>query len=210
MSHKPTTTEQFVDIADIQGTLVLMKDGSLRSLIQVNSVNFDLKSQDEQMGIIRGFQDFLNALDFPLQVIINSRKLDISKYLNFLTELEQKTTIELLKVQVTEYAKFIKGLTDLANIMKKRFYVVIPYYALEVAPKSNAGMLDKVKELFSSSANAPTLTPENVAKYEEQINQRISVVMAGLTPLGMEAKVLAEKDLMDLYYEYYNPGQELH
>lgn len=206
----PNSTRDFVEINDIRGPLVLMHDGSLRAIVEVESVNFDLKSQDEQIGIIRGYQDFLNSLDFPLQIVASSRKLDISKYLKLVDDLAAQTTKELMKVQLTEYSRFIKGLTELASIMRKRFYVVVPYYAVEAEVQTGkGGVLGTLKGIFKEASPHTSLTDAEVAKYQAQIDQRISIVMAGLTPLGVKAKVLEGKDLLETYYEYYNPGEEL-
>lgn len=208
MSKTPSSTVQFVDIADVRDILVLLKDGSLRAVIEVESVNFDLKSNDEQIGILRGYQDFLNALDFPLQIVINSRKLDITGYLALLDAAGQQQTNELLQTQVTEYSRFIKGLSELANIMTKRFFVIVPYYAIEETKTQGNGIGGKLKALFGSAKTTTVLNDENVAKYREKIEQRISVVMAGLNPLGVQTRILQQEELLNMYYGYYNPGQK--
>lgn len=209
MATKTPTTTQFVDIADIHDMLVLLKDGSLRAIVEVESVNFDLKSNDEQIAIIRGFQDFLNALDFPLQIVVSSRKLDITAYLAIVDEVAGKQTNELLKVQTNEYARFIKGLSELANIMTKRFYVVIPYHTVEAAAQTNTSVKDRFKSLFGTTKNATALTDEDVQKYRSHLEQRMSVIMAGLNPLGLQTRILSQAELSPLYYEYYNPGQKI-
>src|SRR3989344_3888543 len=127
------STQRFVEVAHVRETLVLLRDGSLRSLVAIESINFDLKGNDEQIGIIRGFQDLLNALDFPLQIVVNSRKLDLTAYSEMLQETESKLTNDLLKIQMAEYGRFIKGLAELANIMSKTFFVVVPFHAIEAA-----------------------------------------------------------------------------
>lgn len=207
----PNSTRDFVEINDIRGPLVLMHDGSLRAIVQVESVNFDLKSQDEQVGIIRGYQDFLNSLDFPLQIVASSRKLDITPYLKIVDDLAAQTTSELMKVQLTEYSRFVKGLTELASIMHKRFFVIVPYHAVDAELKKDAGGLaGKIKGIFAIAKPNVELSDDEVAKYEPQIDQRISIVMAGLTPLGVKTRVLEGQELLETYYEYYNPGETLH
>lgn len=204
-----TPTTNFVEIADIQGSLVLLKDGSLRSLIAIESVNFDLKSNDEQVGIIRGFQDFLNALDFPMQIVINSRRLDLKPYLAMLETAKAPLTNELLRMQMDEYTKFIKGLAELAHIMSKTFFVAIPYYSVEAVKDTGTGVLGKFKSIISSGHQMRKLDETEVQKYQPQIEQRVAIVMSGLTPLGMKAKLLGQKELLNLFYAYYNPGQLL-
>lgn len=193
----------------MRGPLILLKDGSLRSVVSVESINFDLKSNDEQTGIIRGFMDFLNALDFPLQIIINSRKLDLTSYLAMLKDVEAQITNELLKIQMAEYGRFIKGLADLANIMSKTFFIVIPYHAIEGVKEQGKGIGGKLKALFGSTKHEKALTDEDVQKYQSKIEQRIAVVMAGISPLGAKTKVLDQPELLNLLYAYYNPGQTL-
>ncbi len=208
MATQPSTTN-FVEIADIQGSLVLLKDGSLRSLIGVESVNFDLKSNDEQIGIIRGFQDFLNALDFPLQIVINSRRLNLTPYLAMLETAKSPLANELLRMQMDEYTKFIKGLSELAHIMSKTFFVSIPYYSVEDVKDTGKGIGGKIKSIFSSGHHMRKLAEADVQKYQPQIEQRVAIVMSGLTPLGMKAHLLGQEELLNLFYAYYNPGQLL-
>lgn len=209
--HKKTklpNTSDFIDIADIRDTLLILKNGSLRSLVEVSSMNFELKSNDEQVAIIQAFQNFINSIDFPLQIVIRSSKLDINPYLKSLGELMDQQPNELLRIQVTEYTRFVGGLTELANIMSKKFYIVIPFYAVE-APKTKAGVLDTVKSLFAPSKFIRSLSDEELENYKVQINQRVDVVMAGIGGLGLESKLLNREELLNLFYTYYNPGQQL-
>ena len=196
----PATT-RFVDIADIKDTIVLMKDGSLRSLLEVQSVNFDLKSNDEQVAILRGFQDFLNAVDFPLQIVVRSRKLDIGPYLEFIATATASLTNELLKIQAEEYSRFIKGLTELASIMKKNFYISIPFHGSEVRAKGGIGQ--QLKSLFGFSSPAQQITPEDLEHYKTQISQRISVINSGLGPLGIKITELGQDQLIALFTSSY-------
>ncbi len=209
MAKKPkiSNTTQFIDIADIQQELVLLKNNSLRAVVEVRSVNFDLKSNDEQIGIIRGFQDFLNALDFPLQIAVQSRKLDIKNYLDSLSRIEVQQFNDLLRLQIKEYQRFIKGLAELANIMRKRFFVVVPYYEIESVKEQSKGIGAKLKSLFAASQPSQKLTKEIIEKYRPQLEQRIGVIIGGLGPLGLQGKILNEAELTQLYYGYYNPEQ---
>ncbi len=202
------TTRDFIEIADIRDTVVILKNGSLRSVLDVSSINFDLKSQDEQNAIVQGFQSFVNYVDFPLEITISSKRLDIGAYLKSLEGLEKTTTNELLKVQLTEYSRFIKGLTDLANIMSKKFYVTVPFYIIETA-KTKKGFLDGVKNLFNSQKSSAVISDAELETYKAQLNQRISVVMGAITSLGLSGTLLNTDELRNLYYSYYNPGQHL-
>jgi type IV secretory pathway VirB4 component len=201
-------SQDFIEIADIKNSLVLLKDGSLRSVIEVESVNFDLKSNDEQSAIVAGYQNFLNSIDFPLQIVINSRKLNMANYVKYLKDIEPTVKSDLLRMQLGEYGKFVQGLAELANIMTKRFFVVIPYYSVETA-KQSKGVMSSVKSFFSSASHhMQELSLEDIKKYEAQVEQRIGVVIAGLSPLGVTAKVLKDQELIDVYQRYYNLGQE--
>ncbi len=206
---KNQTTKDFVQLAEIRDTVLVLKDGSLRSVVEIGSINFELKSADEQTAIIQGFQGFLNSIDFPLQIIVNSRKLDISPYLKSLDGLTESLKNELLKIQAAEYARFIKGLTELTNIMAKKFYIVVPFHVIEVVSPTKAGFFSAIKSVVSPSKFVRTLTEEELENYKVQIGQRIEVIIEGLSGLGLQTKTLAGDGLMNLFYSYYNPGQHL-
>lgn len=202
------STKDFVSIADIKDTVLILKNGSLRSIIEVSSMNFELKSSDEQIAIIQAFQNFLNATDFPLQIVVNSRRLDINPYLKSLDALLENQLNELLKIQVVEYTRFVRGLTELGNIMAKKFYVVVPFYAIE-APPTKTGFLPAIKSLFAPTQFSRTLTDQELETYKIQLNQRIDVALEGISGMGLETKILSGEELLNLYYGYYNPGHQL-
>jgi len=206
---KNQTTKDFVRIAEVRDTILVLKDGSLRSVIEVSSINFELKSADEQTAIIQGFQGFLNSIDFPLQITANSRKLDIDPYLKSLDGLTESLKNELLKIQAAEYARFIKGLTELTNIMAKKFYIVVPFHIIEAVSPTGSGFFGALKSVVSPSKFIKTLTEEELENYKVQLGQRIEVVAEGLSGLGLQTKTLAGNELMNLFYSYYNPGQHL-
>ncbi len=206
---KAKTTKDFVAVSDIRDSILILKDGSLRSIIEVGSMNFELKSGEEQIAIIQNFQGFLNSIDFPLQIVINSRKLDIGPYLKSLDLLGENLKNELLKIQAAEYTKFIKGLTELANIMAKKFYIVVPFYAVEVATKTTGGFLSALKSIIIPEKFARTLTDEELETYKIQLTQRIEVINGGLRGLGLDTKTLDKDQLINLFYSYYNPGANL-
>ena len=197
------STKSFVEVSDIRDSVVLLKDGSLRSVVEVESINFELKSNDEQVAVLRGFQDFLNSIDFPLQIIINSRRLDIKPYLTELATLEGGLSNELLKVQLGEYTRFITMLSELAHIMTKRFFLVIPYYQIEAPGVAAAGVKDRLKGFFGGSKRVDGLSDELVKQYQGYLEQRISVILSGLSPLGIEGKVLGHDELIAIYKDYY-------
>ncbi|MEK7507415.1 MAG: hypothetical protein AAB585_02675 [Patescibacteria group bacterium] len=207
-NKQPPSTRDFVQIADIRETVLILKNGSLRSILEVNSMNFELKSADEQVAIVRAFQNFLNAVDFPVQIAVSSRKLDINPYLKSLDEVIEKQENELLRIQAVEYTRFVRGLTELVNIMSKKFYIVVPFYVIEsLAGKTS--FFDALKSIFAPSKFLKTLSDEELETYKTQLNQRIDIIIEGIGGMGLGAKLLDKDEMMSLFYQYYNPGHSL-
>lgn len=198
------STKQLVGIANIIDNIVLLKNGSLRSVIEVTAINFELRSEGEQIAILQNFQRFINSIDFPLQIVVNSRKLNIDEYLKLVEASSSELTNELLKIQATEYGKFIRELSDLSNIMSKKFYIVIPFYVFE-AP-SKAGITQSIKSIFKPSTVAKELTPEQLETYRSQLLQRTELIFDGLVGMGLKTRTLEKNDLMNLFYGLYNPS----
>lgn len=199
------STLQFVEVADVKDDFLILKNGTLRAVLEVNSINFELRSQDEQTAILNRFQEFLNALDFPIQILVNARKLNIKLYLESLEELIKASENELLRIQTVEYSRFIKGLVELTNIMSRRFFVVIPFYFIEAATKE--GILKGLGSIFKSSAESiQKLSDEQFQSYAGQLRQRIGLVEAGLSSMGIRARQLNREELVNLFYQIYNPG----
>ena len=197
-------TKQFVEISEIRGPLVLAKDGSIRAIVECASVNFELKSSDEKNALIAAFQRYVNLIDFPMQIVINSQRLDISKYISYLEENIQKAPNELLRMQASEYKKFILGLTELNEIVSKHFYVVVPYYKTEMSV-TKVGLDERLRNVFKSKSQQTILSNEELEKYVEQLDQRVAMTRSGLEQMGIKTKVLAEDELVSLYKSYYDP-----
>lgn len=195
------STQQYLDIAEIKENTIVMKDGTLRSVLLVSSINFALKSEDEQNAVIDSYVRFLNNLNFTLQIVIQSRELDIDNYLQYLKEKEKEQTNKLLKVQTGDYIEYIKELTSLGKIMNKRFYIIVPYNPLS----------DKRKGFFSLISEA--LKPATIIKlkektfrqYQEMLERRIDSVVGGLESMGVAVARLDTQSLIELYYKTYNP-----
>jgi hypothetical protein len=164
-------------------------------------VNFALKSEDEQTAIIQGYQSFLNSLDFPLQIVIQSRQLNIQSYLDKLTEIEKNQTNDLLKMQTGEYKQFIRELVELGEIMGKRFYVVVPY---DPTSDKQKGFSARAKELLSPTTII-RLSQERFRQRRHELMQRVEHVIGGLNSLSLEVAVLDTQSLIELYYNTYNP-----
>lgn len=205
--EKTSDTKKFVEIEDIRDRAVILRDGSLRGILEVGSINFELKSLDEQTAIISYFQSFLNGLDFSLQIAVISRKLNINNYLAILEQKKEIETNELMKIQTADYIRFIKGLTELTNIMTKKFYVIVPYYVQELGIQKQ-GLVGSLKSLLSPSRVVKKLSLEQFDEYQRQLLQRIEVVGAGLGALGLTPRIVEEKELKQIFLGLYNPREK--
>ncbi len=197
----PNATQQFVPVKEIRNGVIILKDGSYRGVLICSSINFGLKSAEEQHAITLGFQSFLNTLDFSIQIVINSRRMDLRPYLALLEgkSAEQKT--ELMRVQLHEYIEFVRSFTDQANIMTKSFYVIVPY-----APRFSAA--SSVGFLRRGGAPAPSAAAEtSFAEDQAQLEQRLTLVGAGLAGVGVRAVSLGTEEEIELLYRAFNPGE---
>jgi len=197
------STEQLVPITDIREGVVILKNGSLRMILEVSSINFELRSGDEQIAILQGFQRFLNSVDFPLQIVVGSRELNIDSYLKAIDGIIESAENELLKIQASEYSRFIKELSSLSNIMSKKFYVVIPFYVYETPTKT--GVIQSLKGVLSPKEISKELTDDQFNTYKNQLLQRAELVYGGLVGLGLKIRALEDEEIKKLYYELYNP-----
>ncbi|MBX4211442.1 MAG: hypothetical protein KW806_01450 [Candidatus Yanofskybacteria bacterium] len=202
-----TGTKQLIDIKEVRDSVLVMRNGSLRMVIEVSAINFELRSEEEQTAILQNFQRFLNSIDFPVQIVVNSRRFDISEYIKTISEAAGQLTNELLKAQAVEYGKFIEELSKLSNIMSKKFYIVVPFYVIEVA--KGKGIFDSVRNLLKSSPKDQSLPEEKLQAYKTQLLQRADLVFDGLVGLGLKTRILEDQEIMQLFYELYNPGGKL-
>jgi len=199
MAISAKSAQEFVPIREIQNDTVIMKDGSLRALIICSSINFALKSEDEKTAVLGQFQNFLNSLDFSIQISMQSRRLDIKPYIELLAQKEDVQTNDLMKVQLHEYMNFIKELTTKINIMEKSFFVVVLYIPASLSIKKG-GML--------SFGKKETFTEKNVSfvAHKSQLDERVSFVTQGIQGTGVKAQRLDTEALIELYYTTFNPG----
>ncbi|HVY67288.1 MAG TPA: hypothetical protein VHA30_00090 [Patescibacteria group bacterium] len=193
-------TQSFLRIAEIKSDTVVMDDGTLRAILSVSSTNFDLKSLDEQNSIIFNFQRFLNSLEFPVQILMQSRKMEIGGYLEKLKSMAEKQTNELLRVQTVEYVEFISRLIENASIMNKNFFVIVPLgeSILPAAP----GFFSKF--LGNGKAKEVAQRIENFEKAKEKLDIRVSSVLANLSGIGIRGERLRTEEVIQLYYNSYN------
>ena len=199
------STENLVPITDIREGVVILKNGSLRMVLKVSYINFELRSADEQVAILQGFQRFLNSSDFPLQTVISSRKLNIDTYLKTVDQIAESTNNELMKIQAMEYSRFVKELSSLSNIMSKKFYIVLPFYVYETPGKT--GLAQSLKGMLKPKEVAKEMTNEQFNTYKNQLLQRAELAYGGLVGLGLKIRILEDEELKKLYYELYNPGK---
>ena len=195
------STQKYLDISEVRGDAIVLKDGTLRAVLLVSSVNFSLKSEEEQNASIGAYTQFLNGLDYPLQITIQSRKLNLSAYLNDLDVRFKEQTNELLKSQMAEYIDFIKELVDLGDIMTKKFYVVVPYNPMG---DKKRGFFRRLSEILSAGSII-RLKREHFEAYREQLFRRADNVMGALSSMGLRAVPLRYESLIELLYNSYNP-----
>jgi hypothetical protein len=205
MAAAPSTTQNFVPIQEIRDGVIILKSGGMRAIVLATSLNFALKSSDEQGAILMQFQNFLNSLDFPLQIFIQSKKLDIRPYLALLEDRYKEQVTELMKIQVREYVEFIKTFVDSTNIMSKSFFAVIPY-----DPPIMTGSKNPIVSAFpgkkKGSAEQNKSDEERFQEYKSQLEQRVAVVEQGLVRCGVRAAELGTEEVVELFYKIFNPG----
>lgn len=199
-NQQGVSSQKYLEISEIRDNVVVMKNGSLRAVLMVSSINFALKSIDEQDAIIYRYQSFLNSLDFSIQIVVNSRQLNIDTYLDVLREEEKKQTNDLLRMQISSYIEYINGLVKMANIVTKTFYIVVPFSLVE----SKGG---SIKSKISSVTNASQImaSRESFEKYRDQLFQRVDHVVENLSGAGLRMTMLNTQELIELYYTVYNP-----
>lgn len=197
------STQQLVDIEAIREGVVVLKSGTMRAVLMCSSVNLALKSQDEQDALIFQYQNFLNGLDFPIQFSIHSRKLDITDYISDLKETLKAQDNELLRIQTEEYIDFIQSFVGMQNIMSKTFAVIIPYSIGEDAKQSIGDRLFGGKK----SSSFVHMSDEEFLKYKNQLWQRVENVVSGLRAFGVRALPLDNSELVELFFDLYNPGE---
>ncbi len=197
---KQTATQDFVPVKEIRDGIVILKDDSLRAVVMVSSLNFSLKSADEQEAILGQFQNFLNSLDFSAQIFVQSRRLDIRPYIAMMEERIKEQVNELIKIQTHEYVEFIKNFTENTNIMSKNFFVIVPYRPTVITGKK--GLFN-----FGKSDKKTSFSDESFEENRSQLEQRISVVEQGLTRAGLRLVRLGTEETMELLYKMLNPGE---
>ena len=200
-----SSTHQFIEVKEIKDNVAILRNGGLRLALMVSSINFGLKSEQEQEAVIAHFQDFINSLDWSIEILVQSRSLDLSDYLKFLNERAVLQTNELLKIQTAEYVSFIQELVKLTNVMSKFFYVIV-----SVTPSVNiepGGWLDKL--LSRGKKGKENKADLNFETKKNELTQRADQITGLLGTMGLKALPLAGEELIELLYTSYNPGSAI-
>jgi len=190
------STQQFLEIEQIREGVFVLKNKSLRGAIMVSSLNFTLKSEDEQSAIIYQFQNFLNSLDFSIEIVVQSRRLNITGYLDKLKDLEKAQKNELLKIQAAEYQKFIRDLIAGGAIVSKNFFVVVPFTLIEIPGTRTVKKQPTV--IFSE---------DQFQRAKSQLRQRMEFVALGLRRCGLQCVFLDTLELIELFWSQYHPEE---
>ena len=201
------STQEFVPISEVRDGVIVLKDGGLRAILLASSINFALKSEDEQTAFIVQFQNFLNSLDFSCQIFVQSRMLDIRPYIATLEIAYKKQLDDLMRIQIREYIEFIKSFTEAANIMTKNFFVVVPYAPTAL---SSIGGSSGIRSKLPFGKGAPDAAETN-RTFEEKVTQlerRIGIVQQGLVRCGVRTVQLGTEEAIELFYKLFNPGEE--
>jgi hypothetical protein len=206
------STQLYMKIAEIHDDTVVLKNGGLRAVLDVTTMNLSLKSEQEQNAIVGSYQEFLNVLDFPIQILIRSKRKDVDGYLENMIGLARKQQDPLMRDQTYNYINFISSLVKNQAIMEKRFYVVVPYDP----PRAKTNFFSN----FMSQLNpADSLVDARIRSREfeslsKSVRARINVVAGALGRIGLATKRLSTNELIELFYQYYNPStsetQKLH
>jgi type IV secretory pathway VirB4 component len=197
MAVKSKAAQDFVPIDDIYDGVVILKDGTMRMVVMASSINFALKSTEEQQAILLQFQSFLNSLEFSTQIYIQSRRLDIRPYIALLNQRLKEDVGDLMRIQIEEYASFVKGFTDDVNIMTKNFFIVVPYTPSGATTPGSSSNEPKTKEQSKL---------ERIEEGKNQLQQRTNIIKQGLVRVGIRVMPLGTEEVVELFYRIFNPS----
>ncbi len=204
----PNSTQNALHIAEIRDGIVIMNDGSFRSVVMVKSINFDLMSNQEREAVEYSYQGFLNSLYFPIQIFIRSQKVDLAPYLQRLDKIRSEHDNMLLAMLMEDYITYIDNLSLQTNIMDKRFYVVIPYFPELDAQKALAvskSFISGLGSLLKPQTQHVTINEADLEKAKTELRNRVQAVLGGLMQCNIQGLPLDTQELIELYYDTYNP-----
>lgn len=208
-AHNPNSTQNSLQIAEIRDGIVIMNDGSFRSVVMVKSINFDLMSQQEQEAVEYSYQGFLNSLYFPIQIFVRSQKVDLQPYLQKLDKIRTEHDNMLLALLMEDYIGYMDALSQQTNIMDKKFYVVIPFFPVidtaNAAVQQSKNFLTGFGGLFKKDDQHVTINEQDLENAKTELRNRVQAVLSGLLQCGVQGLPLDTQELIELYYDTYNP-----
>ena len=205
LGQSKKSTQEFVPVKEVRDGIVVLKGGGMRAILLASSLNFALKSEDEQTAFIVQFQNFLNSLDFSVQIFVQSRMLDIRPYVATLEAAYKEQLDDLMRIQIREYIQFVKSFTEAANIMTKNFFVIVPY-SPTAAPLGSGGTGSVLP--WNRSKRSAAEVDKTFGEQASQLEQRISIVQQGLIRTGVRTVQLGTEEAIELLYKMFNPGEE--
>lgn len=199
-------TFELIDISQIKDDVIVLKSGGLRKILLTSGVNFDLQAEEEKEAIIAGFQDFLNSLNFSIQIIIHSRKLNISGYLKQIERRFEQERSPLLKEMITSYKGFIGDFVSQNPIMSKTFFIAVPFDPISI-PQAGKALFrffkkNKNKEKQQQQSEHDV---KSFVQNAQKLDSRVAEVVDGLNLFGLRAVPLVENEIIELLYNFYNP-----
>lgn len=208
VQNNPNSTQNTLQIAEIRDGIIIMSDGSFRSVVMVKSINFDLMSGQEQEAVEYNYQNFLNSLYFPVQIYIHSQKVDIGPYLEKLDKIRSEHDNMLLALMMDDYIGYISALAQQTNIMDKKFYIVIPFFPhidVQKAFTQSKNFLTGFTALFNSKEDHVVINEEDLEKAKSELRNRVQAVLGGLMQCNIQGLPLDTQELIELFYDVYNP-----
>ena len=207
-TNNPNSTQNTLQIAEIRDGIVIMNDGSFRSVVMIKSVNFDLMSPQEQEAVEYSYQGFLNSLYFPIQIFVRSQKVDLQPYITKLDKIRTEHDNMLLAMLMEDYIGFIDQLAQQTNIMDKKFYIVVPYFTrvdVQKAITQSKNFVTGLMGLFNTKEQHVVINEGDLEKAKAELRNRVQAVMQGLMQSNIQSLPLDTQELIELYYDTYNP-----
>ncbi len=204
----PNSTQNTLQIAEIRDGIVIMNDGSFRSVVMVKSINFDLMSPQEQEAVEYSYQGFLNSLYFPIQIFVRTQKVDLQPYIERLDKIRTEHDNMLLALLMDDYITYIDNLSQQTNIMDKKFYIVVPFFPYDDVQKAlteSKNFLSGLVGLFNTKEQHVVINEEDLERAKTELRNRVQAILAGLSQCNIQGLPLDTQELIELYYDTYNP-----
>jgi len=205
----PNSTQNTLQISEIRDGIVIMNDGSFRAVIMVKSINFDLMSTQEQESVEYAYQSFLNSLYFPIQISVKTQRVDLQPYIDKLDKIRSEHDNMLLALLMDDYITYIENLSDQTNIMDKKFYIVVPFFSITDPDKAafteSKTFLTGIVDLFSPKESHVVISETNLNEAKTELRNRVQAVLGGLAQTNIQGLPLDTQELIELYYDTYNP-----